>query len=231
MRTVRSVAVAALATVMSLALTGIVASQLAPSPASGATPTWHTAASYPPLANVSAVSCAPLSTSCVAVGDDGGHVASIIVTNNNGSTWSDASPPANVTSLSTVSCPSALVCYAAGGSGILKSSDGGSSWTVQPSTFPAQSISCFTIDECTAVGGLGIEKTSDGATWTSQTPPTGLNSLASCVLSRCITCVAVGVLNSHPSIIGTQNGGSWSLLSQPLVNLLSAISCGTLYIA
>ena len=109
----------------------------------------------------------PLSTSCVAVGDDGGHVASIIVTNNNGSTWSDASSPAGVTSLSTVSCPSALVCYAGGGSGILKSSDGGSSWTVQDSTFPAQSISCFTIDECTAVGGFSILKTTNGATWTS----------------------------------------------------------------
>src|SRR5580700_5244395 len=163
---------------MSLALTGIVASQLAPSPASGATPTWHTAASYPPLANVSAVSCAPLSTSCVAVGDDGGHVASIIVTNNNGSTWSDASPPANVTSLSTVSCPSALVCYAAGGSGILKSSDGGSSWTLQDSTFPAQSISCFTIDECTGVEGVKIVETVDGSTWSPQSPPSGTDALS-----------------------------------------------------
>ena len=54
----------------------------------------------------------------------------------------------------------------------MKSSDGGSTWTVEDSTFPAQSISCFTIDECTGVGGLGIEATADGKNWTAQTPPT-----------------------------------------------------------
>ena len=72
----------------------------------------------------------------------------------------DSAP--GVTALSTVSCPSASVCYAGGGSGIMKSSDGGATWTVQDSTFPAQSISCFTIDECTAVGGLEIVKTTNG---------------------------------------------------------------------
>ena len=54
----------------------------------------------------------------------------------------------------------------------MKSSDGGASWTVQDSTFPAESISCFTIDECTAVGGHGIVKTTDGSTWNPQTAPT-----------------------------------------------------------
>ena len=59
MGTVRGVACAALATVMSLTLTGIVASQLAPSPAVGrdADVAYHS--ELPPLANVSAVSCAP----------------------------------------------------------------------------------------------------------------------------------------------------------------------------
>ena len=101
----------------------------------------------------------------MAVGDDGGNVASIIVTQNGGATWSDSTPPSGVTTLSTVSCPSAAVCYAGGGSGIMKSSDGGASWTIQDSSFPAQSISCFTIDECTAVGGIGIVGTTDGSTW------------------------------------------------------------------
>ena len=124
------------------------------------TPTWQTTAGYTPLANVSAVSCAPnataSTTTCVAVGDNGGNVASIIVTQNGGTTWSDSTPPSSVTSLSTVSCPSSAVCYAGGDAGIMKSSDGGASWTIQDSSFPPLSISCFTIDECTAVGGLGI---------------------------------------------------------------------------
>ena len=124
-------------------------------PAAAATPSWQSTATFTPLANVDAVSCAPSTTTCVAVGDDGGHVASVIVTENDGATWSDATPPSGVTTLSAVSCPSAAVCYAGGGSGIYKSSNGGETWTVQDSSFPAQSISCFDIDECTAVGGIG----------------------------------------------------------------------------
>ncbi len=133
MRTVREITVFVVATAMTLVLIVLLGSQLSPLPASGVTPTWHTTASFRPLANVSAVSCAPISTTCVAVGDDGGHVASVIVTNNDGSSWSDATPPPGVTSLSTVSCPSASVCYAGGGSGIMKSTNGGSTWTVQDS--------------------------------------------------------------------------------------------------
>ena len=143
--------------VVALCVLGVQVSSL---PATAATPNWQTTASFNPLANVNAVSCAPnttaSSTTCVAVGDDGGHVASVIVTQNDGATWSAATPPSGVTTLSTVSCPSAAVCYAGGGSGIMKSSNGGETWTVQDPSFPAQSISCFTIDECTAVGGIGI---------------------------------------------------------------------------
>ncbi len=159
MHTVRGFVVAALSALMVVALCVVVGGQVSPTSA-GATvipPSWQTSASYTPLANVSAVSCAPnaapSSTTCVAVGDDGGNVASVIVSQNGGATWSDSAPPSGVTTLSTVSCPSAAVCYAGGGSGIFKSTNGGASWTVQDSSFPARSISCFTIDECTAVGG------------------------------------------------------------------------------
>ena len=162
MRTVRGFTVAALSTTMTVALVGILGSQLAASPTTPTSPAWHTTASYTPMANLSAVSCAPNSATCVAVGDDGGNVASIVITQNGGSTWSDVAPPAGVTTLATVSCPSTAVCYAGGGSGIMKSSDGGTSWTIQDSSFPAESISCFTIDECTAVGGAGIVQTTDG---------------------------------------------------------------------
>ena len=76
---------------------------------------------YSPLPNVSAVSCAPSSSAaastCVAVGDDGGNFASIIVTSNGGSTWSDSTPPSGVTTLSTVSCPSAASVTRAGAIG------------------------------------------------------------------------------------------------------------------
>ena len=133
MYTVRGIIVAALATTTVVALFGVLGMQVSDLPAAAATPSWQSTASFTPLANVNAVSCAPSatvsSTTCVAVGDDGGHVASVIVTENDGATWSDATPPSGVTTLSAVSCPSAAVCYAGGGSGIMKSSDGGANWS------------------------------------------------------------------------------------------------------
>ena len=162
---VRGITITAIAAVMALALTGMLPGPVSPSTAATVVPQWHTTASYEPVVNVSAMSCAPstspASATCVAVGDDGSKVASIIVTNDGGSTWSDGAPPAGVTSLSAVSCPSATVCYAGGGSGIMKSTNGGSTWTVQNDTFPVQSVSCFTIIECTAVGGCP-NRTNDG---------------------------------------------------------------------
>jgi photosystem II stability/assembly factor-like uncharacterized protein len=152
---------AALSTVMTAGLFAGLASQTTEL-ASATTPQWVTTASYSPLANVRAISCAPATSTCVAVGDDGGNFASIIVSNDGGTTWTGASVPTGVTSLSTVSCSSeltAVTCYAGSGSGILKSTDGGSAWVVQDASIPAVSISCLTIDQCTAVTGVQIDQT------------------------------------------------------------------------
>ena len=184
-RTARGTSVTALSTVLAVALMGVLGSQISTMPAAAAavTPTWQTTAAYRPLANVNAVSCAPSATAssatCVAVGDDGGNVASVIVTQDGGTTWSDSTLPAGVTTLSTVSCPSSAVCYAGGGAGIMKSSDGGASWTIQDSSFPPQSISCFTIDECTAVRrDRDCSTPRTVPTGTLKTSPSGLNSLS-----------------------------------------------------
>ena len=89
MRGIRRVTVTALSSVVTVALMGLLGSQVPTSPAAAAiTPTWQTTAGYTPLTNVSAVSCAPSTTAsattCVAVGDNGHNVASIIVTQNGG---------------------------------------------------------------------------------------------------------------------------------------------------
>ncbi len=175
MRAVKAIILAVLTAASTLGVYSLTGDLGAGAPASAVTPQWVTTDSSAPLTNVRAVSCAPSSsagsTTCVAVGDDGSQIASIIESNDGGATWSPSTPPTGVTSLSAISCPSASICYAGGGSGIMKSTDGGSSWTVQDAGFPTQSISCFTIDECTAVGGVAIVHTSDGSTWVSQTPP------------------------------------------------------------
>ena len=90
------------------------------------------------------------SATCVAVGDDGGNASSVLVTNNGGTTWTDTARAPGVTTLSTVSCPSASVCYAGGGSGDHEIHR----WRVEcgpvlDGTFPAESISFASrIDEC-----------------------------------------------------------------------------------
>ena len=119
MPTVKGVVFASLSTVATLGLIGLLAIEGSPD-ASATTPSWKTTASYTPLPNVRAVSCASGSSTCVAVGDDGGNYASILVSNNGGSTWSAGTVPSGVSSLSTVSCPSAAICYAGGGTGILE---------------------------------------------------------------------------------------------------------------
>ena len=226
MRTVRDITVFVVATALSVAVIVLVGSRISSLPASGVTPTWHTTASFRPLANVRAVSCAPISTTCVAVGDDGGFVASVIVTNNDGSSWSNASPPPGVTSLSTVSCPSASVCYAGGGSGIMKSIDGGATLDGSRLVISGQSISCFTIpmNAQQLVVPPFSRRLMEQAGFARQLQP-GLDSLSSISCPDVNTCLAVGVANSDPSIVGTQDGSTWTTFDQPAVSSLSSISC------
>src|SRR5215469_2850018 len=103
---VRRMVVASFSTVLTLGLLGVLTVQVQ-SDASATTPSWNTTAAYTPLPNVRAVSCAVSETVCVAVGDDGGNYASILVSNDGGSTWAEGSVPNGVASLATVSCPTA----------------------------------------------------------------------------------------------------------------------------
>ena len=76
-----------------------------------------------------------------------------------------------------ISCPEPRVCYATaglyrvGGAGaIVKTTDGGDTFTVQdlPSSNPLHSISCTTAAACYAAGDFGtvLKTTNGGATWT-----------------------------------------------------------------
>ncbi len=232
MRTVRGITVAALSAVTVLGFTGLLGIELQASPAGATTPQWKTTASFSPLANVSAVSCAPSSSAatstCVAVGDDGGgHFASIIVTDNGGSTWTDAPPPAGVTTLSTVSCPTASVCYAGGGDGIIKSSNGGTSWVRQDQGFPAESISCFTIDECTAVGGAGIQARPTGPHGALKflRPTQAISQM--CLVPTPSPALQLELISGKPSVVGATETTTWSVIDQPLLTSLANISCAT----
>ncbi len=91
--------------------------------------------------------------------------------------------------------------------------------------FNSQSIACITTSECTAVGGSSNLKTTDGTSWNPQIAPAGLDSLSSVSCPGVNTCLAVGFANSVPSIVGTQDGTTWTTLEQPAASSLSSISC------
>ena len=195
----RGIVVTVLSTVMAVAFIGLLGTQLSALPAAAVSPSWHTTASYTPVPNVSAVSCAPStsasSATCVAVGNDGGHVASIIVTQNGGSTWSDSTPPSGVTTLSTVSCPSASVCYAGGGSGIMKSTNGGASWVNSRCGLSGRiDFVLHGIDEHarrSVDSGIVPRQQTGSHTWDSQTPPSGTSNSLSMMFpapTRSTTC-------------------------------------------
>ncbi len=157
MKTVRGLVVAALSTVaMTLGLLGLLAIPTDQT-ASATSQQWVTTASYQPLPNVKAVSCAPSSSTCVAVGDDGGNFASILVSNDGGSTWTDV---ITVPTGSDQSCRPSPVLHAVDllRRRRLRNLEIRQWWIelgrCKIAAFPCASISCFTSDECTAVAGL-----------------------------------------------------------------------------
>ena len=231
MRTVRGVTVTALSTVLAFALMGVLGTQLSTIPAASAvvTPTWQTTAGYRPLADVSAVSCAPSATAssatCVAVGDDGGNVASVIVTQNGVDVVGLDSPSRCDDALYRL-VPVVRRVLRRRRRRIMKSSNGGANWTMQDSSFPAQSISCFTI-ECTAVEGVQIVSTIDVPLGPLRHRRRDRLPLF-CVMLDAITCAAVGLVGGAPAVIGTLNGNTWTTIGRPSVNFLRVF--GVLYI-
>jgi photosystem II stability/assembly factor-like uncharacterized protein len=105
---------------------------------------------------LSSVSCAPLSTSCVAVGASiyGG---SVLTSPDAGASWTSATPGTTSVgyALSSVACTSSTTCWAAGddtitpargepGAGIYQTIDGGAHWSQLASPgWSATGISCF----------------------------------------------------------------------------------------
>ena len=185
---------------VSLGFTGFAASTTAG--ASTVSPGWRLAASYPPVANVRSVSCAPSAASattfCLAVGDDGHNHPSIIATDDGGATWSSQPVSNGLLGLTTVACPLVNVCYASGSSGIIHSSNGGVTWSTQDPSFEAADIFCFTPAQCYAVGQLGMVATSDGSTWTSVALPSQVTGLDAITCPSLLNCYAVGVMNEIP---------------------------------
>lgn len=159
-------------------------------------------------------------------------------------------PPRGPSSVDCVASDSTQVCYLATPGGLMRSSDGGSTWVglvneVLPPpgsyTYPyANSMSCPGKLTCYMVGnGQVYVTTSGGEEWDATPMDLGIGASSSLDVVACAsttTCVAAGGAGSgggaDPNdgtalLVETTNGGaSWSELSDvPGIGQLSAIAC------
>ena len=109
----------------------------------------------------------------------------------------------------------------------MKSSNGGTTWTIQDSTFPPSRSRASRFDECTAVGGTRCIEDDRRNTWNLRRLPRVVSSLSECVVFQFKHLCCRWRSDSYPSIIGTQDGTTGQILTSPYRFSLSAISCAT----
>jgi hypothetical protein len=183
-------------------------------------------------------SCTGLTTVVANVaGTVAGSVASPFATliwrsNDGGSSWSDFWPASEAELQSlvvypNVSCSDAVHCQTTvatrstseRGLGIIRTSDGGSTWQLTPvlsgQTGNVWGITCPTSDDCWAVGGTTVGTNSapgagfilatrdGGQTWTQVSIPGGLSIVQGISCPSATSCFAIG--GSQTSVDGQLN--------------------------
>ena len=137
-------------------------------------------------------------------------------------TWATQSSGTTV-SLSGVSCPNTYTCWASGDGGtILRTVDGGTTWTLQRSGgYAVTSISCPTTTTCWATVLYDLITTNDGgATWSlGYRGPSGFSAISCATVA---SCVAVG---NYGAAVATSNGGATWTTTQPSPNGLADVEC------
>ena len=208
---------------------------------------WHTVATSVGKATLTDVAC-PTATTCVATAVAnrpavGGTEGVILVSDNAGSTWSDASVPPFATGLYSVACTSAKDCLAVGGT-ILFTTDGGTTWqnrAVAGGMNGLSSIACPNPALCLALGpnpaGIYnpqasadyVRSLDGGHSFTHATLAAASATLWALSCSSATACVAGGnALPGQPAaVFATTDGGStWQRGNSPAgVARILALSC------
>ena len=205
------------------------------------------------------MACASAS-SCVATGtytDSSGNRQALLVTGS-GTSWTaaEAPLPANaaadpVVSLTSVACPSASSCVAAGfytdssgGQHGLLVTGSGTSWTAAEAPLPANaatdpdaaltSVACPSASSCVAAGAYtdssgnaqGLLVTGSGTSWTAAEAPLPANAaadravfLGSVACPSASSCVAAGYYTDSSGnwqgLLVTGSGTSWTAAEAP----------------
>jgi photosystem II stability/assembly factor-like uncharacterized protein len=202
----------------------------------GAVPaiTWS-GVSVSPNTTLLGISCLTVST-CFAGGSANEvqpSVAGVIFeTQNGGASWTPSTLPAQITSVSSISCvPSSSFCIAVGVDGstggvILRTTNGGTTWSSQP--VPANeiglaSVSCSSVSDCVASLDFNsaaslVVSTNGGSTWTPEATPTDGMSVSCGTTSN---CVEAGLRSSSST---TDGGTKWTSITNPSYEF-EAVSC------
>jgi hypothetical protein len=161
----------------------------------------------------------PAGTSPAVAADRMSYVASSTGSFSVGQTLTSPATP------TTVSCGASTVCFAAGGGGILRSSNLGATWTLSTSR-QAGAISCASATTCLAAVAGGVVTTTNGGTqWIVHSFPAGTTG------TGVVACLPTGLcfVGVGTKFLSTTNGGAtWTThalpatLAQP-----SSLACPT----
>lgn len=182
-----------------------------------------------------AVSCTDANT-CTAVGNGGsamGNEGIVVQTRDGGTTWTQSDEVlTNGGYLLGVACVSSNTCIVVGWEGlnsypwgaslILRTADGGTTWTEQTGDLASLGgISCPDANTCVAIGGGVLRSTDAGAHWTLTENTFSGNSVT---CGDANTCVELG--GGPTGFAGTTDGGyTWTPLNSNGASL-DAVSCG-----
>ena len=175
---------------------------------------------------LNAISCAPGSTVCVAVGDSGA-----ISETQNGTTWTAKSAAGESSDLTGVACPSASFCIAvdAGGDAIV-STNGGASWGSPVAIDAANDltgVACVSSAFCAAVdseGDIVDSSTPASPGWSlaaSDGASGGLTGVACAATGSCVAIDAAGY--AWASANPTSATATWS--ATHVAGALAAVAC------
>jgi photosystem II stability/assembly factor-like uncharacterized protein len=182
-----------------------------------------------------AISC-PAAGDCFAAGDYG----MVVSTADGGTGWA-LKPPAVLSDLQSIACPTSSLCYAGSfnatrnDAGLLVSSDGGATWEFQdsfsqvslahfgPSVSCPTATTCYATDYSDSTFSARIIKTVDGGSnWTAK-DLTVQGPLQGITCPTTVVCYAYG----EGVILTTTDGSAWLTRSAPSNSLFNGISCPT----
>ncbi len=186
---------------------------------SGGVGTWSGPTSPIGSSTVSAVSCAPGTTFCMAV-DFSGRAT----TSSDGVTWT-APAITNAVAATTVSCATSTFCAVADSTGGVATWNG-SAWTPRTAlgnTHSFSGVSCPSTALCVAVDTVGASSTYSGATWSAPATIDANHFFAGVSCASDTFCMA-----ADSTRVLTFNGSTWSAPTTVYPNAtLNAVSCAT----